>query len=125
MSLCVSFLILPQYTMLLESTQMIYINIMVCDISTDDVFSQNKLPISIKTLLNFQLIFPSLWLSGPKRHNRKSMLLSELCVVAVSIPADLGPANKGKGSVLNFRFQPHTRIEFLRVAILKVRNTRL
>lgn len=66
---------------------------------------------------------------GPKRRgnhrqllaNRKSMLLSELCVVAVSISADLAQAQKGCGTVLKFRFSPYTQIEFLRVAILKVR----
>ncbi len=65
---------------------------------------------------------------GPKRRsnhrqlqaNRKSMLLSELCVVAVSIPADLAQGQKGCGTVLKFRFSPYTQIEFLRVAILKV-----
>ena len=48
------------------------------------------------------------------------MLLSELCVVTISVPADVAQAQKGKGAQLKFRFSPYTQIEFLRVAILKV-----
>ena len=62
--------------------------------------------------------------AGPKRHrHRKSMLLSELCVVAVSVPAELTQGQRGRGMVLKFRFSPYTLIELLRVAILKVNNT--
>ncbi len=56
------------------------------------------------------------------KHHRKSMLLSELCVVTVSVPADTAQAQKGRGAQLKFRFSPYTQIEFLRVAILKVRR---
>ena len=55
-----------------------------------------------------------------KRH-RKSMLLSELCVVMVSVPADIVRPQRGRGGLLKFRFSPYTQIEFLRVAILKVK----
>ena len=48
------------------------------------------------------------------------MLLSELCVVDVSVPANLAQGQKGRGTVLKFRFSPYTQIEFLRLAILKV-----
>jgi len=48
------------------------------------------------------------------------MLLSELCVVGVSIPAEMAQGQRGRGTVLKFRFSPYTQIEFLRVAILKV-----
>ena len=57
--------------------------------------------------------------AGTKRH-RKSMLLSELCVVTVTVPAEVAQSQKGRGAVLKFRFSPYTQIEFLRVAILKV-----
>ncbi len=57
-----------------------------------------------------------------KRH-RKSMLLSELCVVSVSVPASIIRTQRGRGSLLKFRFSPYTQIEFLRVAILKVRGS--
>ena len=48
------------------------------------------------------------------------MLLSELCVVTVSVPASVTRTQRGKGGLLKFRFSPYTQIEFLRVAILKV-----
>ena len=54
------------------------------------------------------------------RHHRKSMLLSELCVVSVSLPADVAQGQKGRGCILKCRFSPYTQIEYLRVAILKV-----
>ena len=54
------------------------------------------------------------------RDRRDSMLLSQLCVVAVTIPADIIRGQKGKGAMLKFRFSPYTQIEALRVAILKV-----
>lgn len=56
--------------------------------------------------------------SGTKKH-RKSMLLSELCVVTVAAPSEIAQGQKGKGAVLKFRFSPYTQIEFLRIAILK------
>ena len=56
---------------------------------------------------------------GTKQH-RKSMLLSELCVVSVSLPAAVAQGQKGHGCVLKCRFSPYTQIEYLRVAILKV-----
>ena len=55
------------------------------------------------------------------KHHRKSMLLSELCVVSVSLPAYVAQGQKGRGCVLKCRFSPYTQIEYLRVAILKVR----
>lgn len=55
-------------------------------------------------------------------NHRKSMLLSELCVVTVSVPADTAQAQKGRGAQLKFRFSPYTQIEFLRIAILKVKE---
>lgn len=54
------------------------------------------------------------------KHHRKSMLLSELCVVGVSLPANVGQGQKGRGCMLKCRFSPYTQIEHLRVAILKV-----
>ena len=54
------------------------------------------------------------------RHHRKSMLLSELCVVSVSLPADMAQSQRGRGAVLKCRFFPYTQIESLRVALLKV-----
>ena len=54
------------------------------------------------------------------KHHRKSMLLSELCVVSVSLPAAMAQGQKGRGCILKFRFSPYTQIEYLRVAILKV-----
>lgn len=54
------------------------------------------------------------------KHHRKSMLLSELCVVGVSLPADVAQGQKGRGCMLKCRFSPYTQIEHLRVAILKV-----
>ena len=48
------------------------------------------------------------------------MMLSELCVVSVSLPASVAQGQKGVGAVLKFRFSPYKQIEFLRVAILKV-----
>ncbi|XP_019851329.1 PREDICTED: uncharacterized protein LOC100638387 isoform X1 [Amphimedon queenslandica] len=50
---------------------------------------------------------------------RDSMLLSQLCVVVVTLPADVQQGQKGRGAVLKFRFSPYTQIETLRVAILK------
>lgn len=52
--------------------------------------------------------------------DRHSMLLSDLCVVTISIAADLYQGQKGQGGALKFRFSPYTQIEYLRVAILKV-----
>ena len=48
------------------------------------------------------------------------MMLSELCVVSVSLPASIAQGQKGIGAMLKFRFSPYKQIEFLRVAILKV-----
>jgi hypothetical protein len=57
---------------------------------------------------------------GTKRA-RESMLLSQLCVVSVVLPADIYQGQqKGRGAMLKFRFSPYTQIETLRVAILKV-----
>ena len=56
-----------------------------------------------------------------RNKDRDSMLLSQLCVVAVTLPADIHQGQqKGKGAILKFRFSPYTQIEALRVAILKV-----
>jgi hypothetical protein len=56
---------------------------------------------------------------GTKRA-RESMLLSQLCVVSVVLPADIYQGQqKGRGAMLKFRFSPYTQIETLRVAILK------
>lgn len=54
------------------------------------------------------------------KHHRKSMLLSELCVVSVSLQADIRQGQKGRGCILKCRFSPYTQIEYLRIAILKV-----
>ena len=48
------------------------------------------------------------------------MLLSDLYVMTVSLPADLASNQRGKGAILKFRFSPYTQIELLRVAMLKV-----
>ncbi len=53
-------------------------------------------------------------------YNQRSMLLSEMCVVTVSVPADMAQTQKGRGAQLRFRFSPNTQIEWLRIAILKV-----
>ena len=52
------------------------------------------------------------------------MLLSELCVISVFVPAHVALTVRGRGGQLKFRFSPYSRIEFLRVAILKVRGRR-
>lgn len=57
-----------------------------------------------------------------RNKDRDSMLLSQLCVIAVTLPADIIQGQKGKGAMLKFRFSPYTQIEALRVAILKVSN---
>ena len=54
------------------------------------------------------------------KDHRDSMMLSQLCVVVVSLPADINQGQKGRGSMLSFRFSPYTQIESVRVAILKV-----
>ena len=54
------------------------------------------------------------------KEHRDSMMLSQLCVVVVSLPADINQGQKGRGSMLSFRFSPYTQIESVRVAILKV-----
>ena len=51
---------------------------------------------------------------------RPDSMLSQLCVVTVSLPASIHEGQKGRGAILKFRFSPHTQIETLRVAILKV-----
>lgn len=60
----------------------------------------------------------SLFLASKRQ--RKSMLLSELCVITVSVPAYVTLTQRGRGGQLKFRFSPYTMIELLRVAILKV-----
>lgn len=50
----------------------------------------------------------------------ESMLLSQLCIVTVTVPAEVHQGHKGKGASLKFRFSPYTQIESLRLAILKV-----
>lgn len=52
---------------------------------------------------------------------RPDSMLSQLCVMSVALPANIHEGQKGKGAILKFRFSPHTLIETLRVAILKVR----
>ena len=52
--------------------------------------------------------------------NRNTVMLSEYCVVTVNLPAYIATGQKGKGAVLKFRFSPYTKIEYLRIAILKV-----
>ncbi len=51
---------------------------------------------------------------------RPDSMLSQLCVMTVVLPALIHEGQKGKGAILKFRFSPHTLIETLRVAILKV-----
>ena len=53
---------------------------------------------------------------------RPASMLSQLCVMTVVLPANTQEGQKGRGAVLKFRFSPHTLIETLRVAILKVRQ---
>lgn len=57
---------------------------------------------------------------GTKKVRESMLLLSQLCVVTVMLPADIQQGQKGRGAVLKFRFSPYTQIETLRVAILKV-----
>lgn len=54
--------------------------------------------------------------------DRPDSMLSQLCVMSVALPANIQEGQKGKGAILKFRFSPHTLIETLRVAILKVRS---
>lgn len=58
--------------------------------------------------------------SGHHSNNRNTVVLSELNVVTVNLPAHIATGQKGKGAVLKFRFSPYTKIEYLRIAILKV-----
>jgi len=58
--------------------------------------------------------------SGHHSNNRNTVVLSELNVVTVNLPAYIATGQKGKGAVLKFRFSPYTKIEYLRIAILKV-----
>lgn len=58
--------------------------------------------------------------SGHHSNNRNTVMLSEYYVVTVNLPAYIAIGQKGKGAVLKFRFSPYTRIEYLRIAILKV-----
>nr|WEL12724.1 ras guanine nucleotide exchange factor K-like [Halisarca dujardinii] len=46
-------------------------------------------------------------------------MLSQLCTVTVSLPADFSSSHSGRGSTLQFRFNPFTLIEYLRISILK------
>ena len=46
--------------------------------------------------------------------------LSDLCIVSVVLPADVCVGAKGRGVALQFRFNPYTVIEYLRISILKV-----
>ena len=73
--------------------------------------------LSSTTEVNYLPLFP---LPPVKKYNRKSMMLSDLCVVSVSLPASIAQGQKGIGAMLKFRFSPYKQIEFLRVAILKV-----
>lgn len=58
--------------------------------------------------------------SGHHSNNRNTVMLSEYCVVTVNLPAYIATGQKGKGAVLKFRFSPYTKIEYLRISILKV-----
>lgn len=58
--------------------------------------------------------------SGHHSNNRNTVMLSEYYVVTVNLPAHIATGQKGKGAVLKFRFSPYTKIEYLRIAILKV-----
>ena len=58
--------------------------------------------------------------SGHHSNNRNTVMLSEYYVVTVNLPAYIATGQKGKGAVLKFRFSPYTKIEYLRIAILKV-----
>ena len=58
--------------------------------------------------------------SGHHNNNRNTVMLSEYYVVTVNLPAHIATGQKGKGAVLKFRFSPYTKIEYLRIAILKV-----
>ena len=57
---------------------------------------------------------------GHHSNNRNTVMLSEYYVVTVNLPAHIATGQKGKGAVLKFRFSPYTKIEYLRIAILKV-----
>ena len=46
--------------------------------------------------------------------------LKESCVVTVNLPAHIATGQMGKGAILKFHFSPYTKIEYLRIAILKV-----
>ena len=65
---------------------------------------------------------PSVRSNLTERHlkERPDSMLSQLCVMTVVLPANIHEGQKGKGAILKFRFSPHTLIETLRVAILKV-----
>lgn len=96
------------------------------DLHTATTFSQRLHPEAVGGSLSKAFLRPSSALSGfnslrtAPRHHRKSMLLSELCVVTVASSAEIAQGQKGRGVLLKFRFSPYTQIEYLRVAILKV-----
>ena len=85
--------------------------------TTDELHRHSSLPVHLRVPHGIG-IFDSIRVGT--KHHRKSMLLSDLCVVTVSVPTEIAQGQKGRGAVLKFRFSPYTQIEFLRIAILKV-----
>lgn len=85
--------------------------------TTDELHRHSSLPVQLRVPHGVG-IFDSIRVGT--KHHRKSMLLSDLCVVTVSVPTEIAQGQKGRGAVLKFRFSPYTQIEFLRIAILKV-----
>ena len=83
--------------------------------TTDELHRHSSLPVHLRVPHG---VFDSIRVGT--KHHRKSMLLSDLCVVTVSVPTEIAQGQKGRGAVLKFRFSPYTQIEFLRIAILKV-----
>ena len=85
--------------------------------TTDELHRHSSLPVHLRVPHGIG-VFDSIRVGT--KHHRKSMLLSDLCVVTVSVPTEVAQGQKGRGAVLKFRFSPYTQIEFLRIAILKV-----
>lgn len=85
--------------------------------TTDELHRHSSLPVHLRVPHGIG-VFDSIRVGT--KHHRKSMLLSDLCVVTVSVPTEIAQGQKGRGAVLKFRFSPYTQIEFLRIAILKV-----
>ena len=93
--------------------------------STHGVSTENS---PTETNVPDHILFPpkdlktNLQILRTRTKNRPDSMLSQLCVVTVTLPANIYQGQKDRGAMLKFRFSPHAQIETLRVAILKVSN---